>query len=106
MGSSETNVLKEMNVIHLVVLSGFHISLLNKVSNKLFFFISKNNYKIRIILTSIPLMYVYLLGFRISMTRAFLMIFIATINKELFKSKLNRLEIYSITLISLVIWRP
>lgn len=88
----------KMNIVHLFVISGFHISLffivIVKVLTKLK--VKKN------ISWWIPLfpiyIYLFILGFPISATRAVILVTFAVVNKTILKSKFNSLQLLGLTM--------
>ncbi|NQZ66007.1 MAG: ComEC/Rec2 family competence protein [Mycoplasmatales bacterium] len=88
----------EMNVVHLFVISGFHISLFFIITNKIF---KKMKIKEKLSgwLSILPI-YVYLiiLNFPLSASRATLLVTFSVINKSFFKSKFNSLELLGLTM--------
>lgn len=90
--------LKEINAVHLFVVSGFHISFLYKLVYKTF----KESIVGAIAGLLICIFYVYLLDFSISSLRAVLSLFISII----FKDKISRLDNLSICGIILLLIEP
>ncbi|MDJ1646258.1 MAG0480 family ComEC-like protein [Mycoplasma phocimorsus] len=88
------NSLKALNILHLFVISGFHISILTKCFNLIFKKIKYNN-EISIF---ILIVYCYFIDFPIPITRALLIMIITHINKNIFHNSLNK---FSIVLISM-----
>lgn len=91
--------LKEINAVHLFVVSGFHISFIYSIINKL---IKTKKIISNIISLLICCFYVYLLNFSISALRAVLTIGISTF----FKDKLNALDSLSISGILILLIEP
>ena len=97
-GTADEN-LKEINAVHLFVVSGFHISFIYSIINKL---IKTKKIISNIISLLICCFYVYLLNFSISALRAVLTIGISTF----FKDKLNALDSLSISGILILLIEP
>lgn len=93
------NNLKEINALHLFVVSGFHISFFFNLLQLIF---KKNKYLKIIIPISFIFFYVFLLDFSISATRAFLTLILSL----LFKKHLNKLDCISITGILFLLIEP
>ncbi|VEU79371.1 ComEC/Rec2-related protein [Metamycoplasma cloacale] len=95
------NKIKELNIAHLFVISGFHIGILyfilSKLLNKL-----KIKYITEIIIFVCLLMYLYFLNFSISSLRAFLFIYLLKINNGIFKKKFNSIDILCFTAFILI----
>ena len=93
------NDLKEINALHLFVVSGFHISFFYTLITKLF----KKHEKLGVFIgLSICLFYVFLLDFSISATRAFLSLLLS----KCFFKFFNQLDIISIPGIILLVIEP
>lgn len=91
--------LKEIQAIHLFVVSGFHISFLFKLISKLFGF----NKKLATIISFVfCLFYIFLLDFSISATRAFLSLFLSVFANKY----LNRLDFVTIPGILFLLIEP
>lgn len=90
--------LKQINAVHLFVVSGFHVSFLYSFICKLF-----KNKKIGLLIANIiSFIYIYLLNFSISAFRAF----ISTFLYKLFPSKLNKTDCISISGLILLLIEP
>ena len=91
--------LKQINALHLFVVSGFHISFIYNLIGKLF---KRNKLVSNIISFCICSFYVYLLDFSISSLRAILTIGISSFSKD----KLNKLDCLSLSGIILILIEP
>lgn len=80
----------EINVVHLFVISGFHISLLYLLLNKMLIII-KIPKQISLFVPLIPIcFYLYLINFQTPALRASVFIFLVLINKEYFQNRFHR----------------
>lgn len=86
--------LKNLNILHLFVISGFHISILTKCLNFIFKKL-KYNQEISIFLLTI---YCFWINFPIPITRALLMMFIAYFNQKILKNCINKVTIVLISM--------
>lgn len=93
---SQKNNLSNLGVIHLICISGFHVSLLFMYINKVF------NKKLSII---ICLIYIILIGCPISAIRAFIMTFLMVTSKNIFKSY-DSLSALCLACIILIFYKP
>ncbi|WP_420813315.1 MAG0480 family ComEC-like protein [Mycoplasma phocoeninasale] len=92
--------LKELNIFHYFTVSGFHFGIIFLTIHYLFKK-HKISYFVAIILL---LIYLIVLNFPISATRAFIFIFIFSINKLYLKNKMPNLSILSITALITVLF--
>lgn len=88
--------LKELNIVQLFVISGFHINVLFDGLNYIF-------RKKKIITFSVLFFYLYMLNFSLSALRAFLMLLFSSF---LIKKQMNRYQIFGIVLIVMLIYKP
>jgi competence protein ComEC len=95
-----------MNIVHLFVISGFHLSLIFLLLNYLFKKISiPENYAL--ILSLLPVfIYLYFLYFSLSASRAFLFLMFNVFNKLFNKKRFNSMQIFSFTLILMFVLFP
>ena len=91
--------LKEINAIHLFVVSGFHISFFYSLITKLF---KKKSVVGKIIGLIVCSFYVFLLDFSLSATRALISLFI----NKLFSKYFNKLDAISIAGLILLVIEP
>ena len=98
--------LKTISIIHLFVISGFHINLwifiLIKISQKLQI---KNKYYY-LFLPCLLLPYLWLVNFNISAVRAFLLSYFLIINKYFFNDKYDRINLLALTMLIVVLFNP
>lgn len=96
----------KLNVVHLFVISGFHISLFALIFNYLLIKI-KVPKQVASILVLIPIaIYLFFLRFPLPATRAGLLYLLAIINRLVFKKKFNNVELVALTMILVSIWKP
>lgn len=93
------NNLKEINAIHLFVVSGFHISFLFKLISLIF---KKNKMLQNIIGSIISFVYVFILSFQLSALRALLSTFI----NKFFSKYLNTIDAVSISGLIILLIEP
>ena len=96
----------KMNIVHLFVISGFHLSLIYFI---LYFIFKKlkvsENYSL--ILSLFPVfVYLYFLYFSLSALRAFLFLLFNVLNKIFNKKRFNSMQIFSFSLILIFIFFP
>ncbi|MGL5358014.1 MAG: MAG0480 family ComEC-like protein [Metamycoplasmataceae bacterium] len=95
---------KSLGIVHLIVISGFHINLLFLFLTFLLSKIIKNRKKeIYFVALVFVLVYLFALGFPISALRAFLFSLGIFLNKFFLKKKINNLAILSIVLLIIVL---
>ena len=100
------NIAIKMNIVHLFVISGFHISLFFLIISKILkLFKVKENIASWISLIPI-VVYLFLLGFPISATRASMLVVLSVVNKTLLKGKFKTLTILSVVMAVMFIWKP
>lgn len=94
------------NIVHLFVISGFHISIFYLVFTKIFkWFKLKEIYSV-IFSLIIILFYLYLLNFPLSASRAFLLLLFYSVNKLLLSNKFSSLQVLSLVMILMFLVRP
>jgi len=81
--------LKNLSIIHLFIISGFHINILFSILKKIFGKFTKND--LLILLIIFP--YLFLLNFTIPSSRAYLTIFLGYLSKRYFKNYLDGFSI-------------
>lgn len=96
----------EMNVVHLFVISGFHLSLLNKIVCKSLNAVKVKEKHSEFIALLFILFYIYLLNSSTSSLRAFLLIFYNYINKHFLKKKITGLNVLNYVTITMFIFAP
>ena len=96
----------KLSIVHLFVISGFHISLFYLVITKILVFIKINKFTSEIIALIFILIYLFLLNFPLSATRASLLTIFIFINKNYFKSKFNPLQILALVMAIFCIYNP
>lgn len=95
-----------INVVHLFVISGFHISLFYTIITKLLGFM-KVNEKAAMIIPLLPIgFYLYLLGFPLSATRALLLTLAGLINKVFLKKRFKSIDLLCVVMIAMLIYKP
>ena len=98
--------IKYISVLHLFVISGFHINLLMTII--LFVF---KKIKIKKIISQfmgflIIFIYLYFLNFPLSSLRAFLFLILCFVNRELLNNKFNKIDILSLIMLIIFISNP
>ncbi|MCK5807025.1 MAG: ComEC/Rec2 family competence protein [Mycoplasmataceae bacterium] len=100
------NVALKMNIVHLFVISGFHISLFQMMFKKILE-LMKVPEKYASWISLVPIVvYIYLLNFPLSALRATLLSVLSVINKNVFKSRFRNIHILSVILIGMFIANP
>lgn len=95
-----------INVVHLFVISGFHISLFYVLLSKVLIFM-KVPEKIALLGPLVPIIfYLYLLGFPISALRATLLVLVSKINKIFLKDKFSRVSVFNFVLLLMFVLLP
>ena len=96
----------KMSIIHLFVISGFHISLFFLIISKGLSLV-KVNEKISSLVSLIPIIaYLYLLNFPLSATRAAVLIFFGVINKVILNKKFSTINILAFTMLLMFVVNP
>ena len=96
----------KMSIIHLFVISGFHISLFFLIVSKILSWM-KISENIAYIIALLPiLVYLFLLNFPISATRAGALIFFGVINKVFLKKRFSTLKILTFTMLFMFLMNP
>lgn len=95
-----------LNVVHLFVISGFHMNLIYVIFKKVLK-LCRVKEKPAMFISAVPL-YIYLLflNFPISASRATLLITFAVLNKTLLKKKFSSLELLSFVMIIFILVNP
>ena len=98
--------LQNVSLIHLFVISGFHINLwifiLNKIVNK---FRNQNKY-IHLIIPLILVPYLWLINFPVSALRAYVFSYLMIANKYFWKNKYDSLDLLAITMLIFFLLNP
>lgn len=95
-----------INVVHLFVISGFHISLFYLIVNKLLL-LCKVKSKVAMIIPIIPIaFYLYLLGFPLSAMRAFLLTLANLINRIYLKKKYKSIDLLCVVMLMMLLYKP
>ncbi len=98
--------IKHISILHLFVISGFHINLLMSI---ILFFLKKlklkNTYR-NLIGFLIILMYLYLLNFSLSSLRAFLFLLLCFVNKKCLKNKFQKIDILTFLMLLMFAINP
>ena len=96
----------QMNVVHLFVISGFHIVLI-------FSLFKKSLLKIKVQkdlaqwLSLVPIIfYIFLLNFQTSATRAACLLLLSVINNTMLKRKFKNVELLGFTMAIMFVWKP
>lgn len=96
----------QLNIIHLFVISGLHISLFFIIFKALLKLIKINN-KYSTLISFIPLLiYLFFLNFPIASTRAFIFTILLSLNKNVFKNKFASFDLLSLTSILFLFYNP
>ena len=96
----------KMSIIHLFVISGFHISLFFLIISKGLSLV-KVNEKISSLISLLPIFaYLFLLNFPLSATRAAVLIFFGVINKVILNKKFSTMNILSFTMLLMFVTNP
>ena len=99
-------ILKELSLVHLFVISGFHIMIFYSTLYWLIGLLPINKKILLVIIISIILFYLYLLNFPVSSTRAFIFLVGITINKLFLNNKISKINILSCVAIMFIIYNP
>jgi competence protein ComEC len=94
--------LKDLSILHLFVISGFHI-------NILFSFLSKYTikfFKSQFIILALILPYLYLLNFSIPSLKAFIFLFFDLISRRYFNKSFDRLTILALVALLILLTNP
>lgn len=100
------NLAIRTNIVHLFVISGFHISIFYLVITKIFKLMKMKEIIGVIFSIFIILFYLYLLNFPLSATRAFLLILCYSINKYLFNNKFSSLQVLFFVMMLMFVSSP
>ena len=96
----------KMNIVHLFVISGFHLSLIFFIL-KFIFTKLKVSENFSLILSLFPVfIYLYFLYFSLSALRAFLFLLFNVLNKVFNKKRFNSMQIFSFSLILIFVFFP
>lgn len=96
----------KLNVVHLFVISGFHITLLFTICKKLLSWCQIPMNLSSLIALILTFLYLYLLRFPLSASRAFCLTLLGQINLLFFKKKFSNLLLLSIVMLAFVIVDP
>lgn len=96
----------KMNIVHLIVVSGFHINILFYFFRKIISFLGFSDNITFCASISIIFFYVYLLNFSVPSLRSFLTILIWYLNLKILKNFLNRFHILMICALLILIFNP
>lgn len=106
-GSKEVyDIALRMNVVHLFVISGFHLSLINTIVIKLMSKINISEKQSGAIALVLLAFYVYILSFGTSALRAFLLILFNYINRQFLNKKYSSIELLNFVFIVMFISKP
>ena len=97
---------KYISILHLFVISGFHINLLMMIFLWIFKKIKIKNIYANLMGFIIIALYLYILNFPISSMRALFFIVICFINKEFFKNKFSKIDILSFIMLMMFLSQP
>lgn len=101
------NKLKDISIIHLFVVSGFHLNFLIIIILKMLrIFKINNKYLVSIFPILILLPYLWIMNFPLSSVRAFIYIFISLLNKNFLKNKIHKLNILGLSMIIIFCINP
>lgn len=95
-----------LSIVHLFVISGFHISLFYLITTKSLSLLKINSKISGIIAIVIIWIYLFLLNFPVSATRASLLTSILFINKNYFKRKFSSLQVLAFVMMLFCIYKP
>ena len=100
------NLLIELNILHLFVISGFHISLFFFILKKIFIKFKLSD-EISSYISFLPiLIYLFILNFPISSTRAFFYILLVIINKNFLRNRFSSIELLSFLAVIFLFYNP
>ncbi|QJG67109.1 MAG0480 family ComEC-like protein [Mycoplasma phocoenae] len=88
-------MLKDLNLLHLFVISGFHFWIITYFLNKILFLIKLNKYFVDYLIFFVLLMYLSLLNFQLSALRSFIYLFLLR-TFQLLKIKVNNIDTFII----------
>ncbi|WP_373423262.1 MAG0480 family ComEC-like protein [Mycoplasma iguanae] len=91
------NLLNRLNILHLFVISGFHVGIFYKILLWIFKKSRHQNDIAFIFFCVIGFLYLFLINFRLSTLRAYIFFIIVFINKKWFYNYLTKIEILAIT---------
>jgi competence protein ComEC len=97
---------KHISVLHLFVISGFHINLLMTI---ILFCLKKFKFKKilrNMIGFTLVFLYLYILNFSLSSLRSFLFLFFCFVNKEFLKSKFQKIDVLSFIMLIIFSMNP
>ncbi|WP_308701699.1 MAG0480 family ComEC-like protein [Mesomycoplasma hyorhinis] len=98
--------LKQLNIYHIFVISGFHLGFLRLFIFKILKFLKINNLFSNIIFVILLSLINYILNFPISFLRATLFFVLSLVNKVFLKNKFKNFEILSFVGIIFILWNP
>jgi competence protein ComEC len=98
-------ILENLGIVWIIIISGFHLRILKKIIDKLFWFIKTKKGKIIISIIPISIL-TYLLEFSIPISRAYFTFLINSFFYIFFKRKLNNWTTFNLTLIIFLIFNP
>ena len=94
-------LLKDLSIIHLFVISGFHINLIFAFMSKI---VKRPEYDILLLLLITP--YIYLLDFSYPSVKAFLILLISLLFERYLKLKFDRLSIILLVAVLMIVVNP
>lgn len=98
--------IKNISILHLFTISGFHINLLILFINKILERFKLKNKYIFLFVPFILIPYILIMNMPIAATRALMFSILLTINKYFFNSKFNKLNLLSITMLTFFLFNP
>ncbi|MGL5617653.1 MAG: MAG0480 family ComEC-like protein [Metamycoplasmataceae bacterium] len=98
--------IKNISILHLFTISGFHINLLMMIIIRLLNMLKIKRAWANYIGLILILIYLYILNFPISSLRAIIFLFLCFINKEYLQNKFNKINILSFIMLVMFIINP
>ncbi|WKX02543.1 ComEC/Rec2 family competence protein [Candidatus Mycoplasma mahonii] len=95
-----------LSVVHLFVISGFHISFLYLLVGKILKIMKIDKYTNPWMPLFMILIYLFLINFPLSASRAFILILLLNINKKLLKNRFTSMEILAIVICLMFLYKP
>ena len=100
------NTAIELSIVHLFVISGFHISFIYLLMEKGLKLLKIHKYVGGWLPLTILVIYLFLMNFPLSAMRALTLHLLLYANKKLFKERFTALEILSLTMMIIFFWKP
>ncbi len=100
------NIAVELSIVHLFVISGFHISLFYIGINKALKLLRLDKYFEGWLPLMVIFIYLFFMNFPLSASRAFFLHVLVFINKKFLKSKVHNIILLSLTMSGMMIYKP